>query len=251
MMEGMRRFRTVLSVAVALAAAVGAAGCGKDAATQAAPAPTTAAVPTTVAPEPQDPGSLVAILKGPATLYAERNGAVLSEMEPTTQFGTFRALLVRKEKGDWLQVQLPTRPNGSRAWIERDAAVLQRVHTAIDVNLTTRTLTLTERGDEVLTTPVVIGTSVNPTPQGLAYITDVIPTNNDRGAYGPFAMALSTHSETLTEFAGGDGQVAIHGTNRPDLMGQAASHGCIRVPNLVAIAIAKTVSLGTPVDIHV
>ena len=53
----------------------------------------------------------------------------------------------------------------------------------------------------------------------------------------------------LTEFAGGDGQVGVHGTNDPASIGEAVSHGCIRVPNDVASVLDERLPLGTPVRI--
>jgi len=53
----------------------------------------------------------------------------------------------------------------------------------------------------------------------------------------------------LDQFAGGDGQIGIHGPNEPDLIGQSVSHGCVRVPDEVIEALAGSVPLGTPVTI--
>ena len=53
----------------------------------------------------------------------------------------------------------------------------------------------------------------------------------------------------LYEFAGGPGRLALHGTNRPDQVGQDISNGCVRVPNDVILQIADRVPLGTPVEI--
>ena len=52
----------------------------------------------------------------------------------------------------------------------------------------------------------------------------------------------------LTEFGGGDGQIAIHGTNNPGDIGQDVSHGCVRIEN-AAIERLSTLPLGTPVVI--
>jgi lipoprotein-anchoring transpeptidase ErfK/SrfK len=54
----------------------------------------------------------------------------------------------------------------------------------------------------------------------------------------------------LTSFAGGDGQVAIHGTNQPGLIGSEVSHGCVRVDNTTITKLARMIPLGTPVRIH-
>jgi lipoprotein-anchoring transpeptidase ErfK/SrfK len=252
----MRRLSLVVAaVSVSCLSAVGLSACGGDA-KAAAPVtttPTTATTTTTTTPKkPATPGAEIAVAKGDLTIYTDTAGTVHETLPAKTPFGTPRTLLVRATApgGHWLDVELPQRPNGSRAWVKRSDVVVAHVDYSVDVDLTTRTL-VAKHGDTVLvTTPVVIGTPQNPTPVGLAYITDVIPTGNPYGAYGPYALALSAHSDTLTEFAGGDGQVAIHGTNAPSLVGQARSHGCVRVPNLAAIALAKALPVGTPVTIH-
>ena len=49
--------------------------------------------------------------------------------------------------------------------------------------------------------------------------------------YGPYAMGTSAFSNTYYSFDGGPGQVGIHGTNQPWVIGSYASHGCVRLPN--------------------
>ena len=49
---------------------------------------------------------------------------------------------------------------------------------------------------------------------------------------------------------GGDGQIGIHGTNQPASIGNAVSHGCVRVPNEIITQLAHNLPLGTPVTIH-
>jgi lipoprotein-anchoring transpeptidase ErfK/SrfK len=102
----------------------------------------------------------------------------------------------------------------------------------------------------VIDTPVAIGSQENPTPAGDFYVTDVIDTANAGGAYGPYALGLSAHSETLSEFAGGDGEIGLHGTNQPASIGNAVSHGCVRVPNDVVVRLVGMLALGSPVTIR-
>ena len=45
-------------------------------------------------------------------------------------------------------------------------------------------------------------------------------------------------------------QIAIHGTNKPELLGQAVSHGCIRLTNEDARRLYYEVEVGTPVIIY-
>jgi lipoprotein-anchoring transpeptidase ErfK/SrfK len=184
-----------------------------------------------------------------AVFAAAGDGEPAMVLQPATGFGSPRALLVVAEAGDWLEVALPVRPNGTTGWIRRADVELRTIDESIVVDLTARTLTLFDAGAEVLTTPVAIGANGNPTPTGRFYVVDKLDTRDPTGPYGRFAFGLSAFSDVLTEFAGGDGQVGVHGTNDPSSIGQAVSHGCIRVPNEVAAQLSATVNLGTPVTI--
>jgi lipoprotein-anchoring transpeptidase ErfK/SrfK len=96
----------------------------------------------------------------------------------------------------------------------------------------------------------VIGAPRTPTPLGTFFITDPVDLkSNPNGAYGAYALGLSGYSEVLFEFAGGPGQIAVHGTNNPSQVGQDISNGCIRVPNDIILQIADQAPLGTPVII--
>ena len=50
-------------------------------------------------------------------------------------------------------------------------------------------------------------------------------TTNPTGDYGPGAVGISAFSPVLVNWPQG-GPIAIHGTNAPDMMGFAVSHGC-------------------------
>jgi hypothetical protein len=195
----------------------------------------------------------------PLDVYAAPGDAAPSLTLPAaTGFGSPRALLVVDDPpadtadptdAGWVPVLLPTRPNGGTGWVRRDQVELRTVDEAVTIDLAARTLTLSAGDEVVLTTPVAVGTGQNPTPTGAFYVVDKLDTGNAAGAYGPFAFGLSAHSDTLSEFGGGNGQVGIHGTDDPSSIGRAASHGCIRVPNEVAVRLAATLDLGTPVTI--
>jgi lipoprotein-anchoring transpeptidase ErfK/SrfK len=53
----------------------------------------------------------------------------------------------------------------------------------------------------------------------------------------------------LQTFDGGPGQIAIHGTNHPELIGKFVSNGCVRLNNDDITALQSLVSTGTPVQI--
>lgn len=45
-------------------------------------------------------------------------------------------------------------------------------------------------------------------------------------------------------------EIAVHGTNHPELLGQSVSHGCIRMTNEAARRLYHEVEVGTPVIIY-
>ncbi len=151
---------------------------------------------------------------------------------------------------DWIQVLLPTRPNGTTAWVPVASVAITKTDLQIFVDLSARLLTVKKASSEVLASKIAIGDTVNPTPVGATYLTELIDNNEPAGPYGPYAFGLALHSDTLSEFGGGDGQVGIHGTNQPKLIGQAVSHGCVRLTNgEVEKLVGLSLPLGAPVFI--
>jgi L,D-transpeptidase catalytic domain len=171
------------------------------------------------------------------------------QLAGTSDFGFRRAFLVLEEKGEFLEVLLPERPNGSTGWVRGADVAVEQVDHEIIIDLAARTLRWSERGSVVLDTQIAVGSQQYPTPTGRFFVTDLLDTGEGSGSYGPYAMGLSAHSDVLTEFGGGDGQVGIHGTNDPSSIGRAVSHGCVRVPNDVITRLATTVRIGTVVTI--
>ena len=53
----------------------------------------------------------------------------------------------------------------------------------------------------------------------------------------------------LAVVLGGIGQIAMHGTNHPNLLGQAISNGCVRMDNTVITQMADLAPAGTPVEV--
>jgi lipoprotein-anchoring transpeptidase ErfK/SrfK len=193
---------------------------------------------------------LTARTSQPLPIYAARGDASpVGVLQGTTEFGTIRVVLVLKQKGQWLKVRLPDRPNGSVGWIRESDVELRSVTDAVDIDLEARTLRWTRDGELVLETPIAVGASDTPTPRGRFYVTDLLDTP-DGGSYGPFAAGVAAHSDELSEFGNGDGQIGVHGTSDPTSIGQAVSHGCVRVPNEVIAQLATTLPLGTPVTIR-
>lgn len=166
-----------------------------------------------------------------------------------TVFGVLGRVLDRDCELRWYRVQLPMKPNGIVGYVSPADVELVPVRTRILVELGARRVTVFEGGREVLRTPAAIGTAHTPTPTGHYYVDQRLRTRNAGGPFGPGAIGISAFSEVLTGWAQG-GPVALHGTNRPDLIGEAVSNGCIRLPNDVVERLFATVLPGTPVVVR-
>ena len=164
--------------------------------------------------------------------------------------GTPRVVLVRAERGDWVRVYLPTRPNGHEGWVRARAVRLLRNPYRLVVRLHAHRIILWKRQRVVLSARTVVGASSTPTPLGMYYIVELLRPPDPNGSYGPYSFGISAHSNVLKRFAGGDGRVGIHGTNEPGLIGQSVSHGCVRVRNETIRRLARVLPLGTPVLIR-
>lgn len=166
-----------------------------------------------------------------------------------TYFGNPLAMMVvRGNEGDeWAQVQIPTRPI-TTGWVNTEDFEWSRSDYYVQVNIGNNTVTVW-RGDELIvdSTAVVTGDSGRTTPLASTYIDEIMP--GPSGAYGPWLLSLGVFSDAINTFGGGLPKVALHGTNRPDLLGQYASNGCIRLPNDVITMLAAEVPVGTRVDI--
>lgn len=158
-----------------------------------------------------------------------------------------RFMLVGRRKG-WVRVQLPSRPNGSTAWLRRGDVVLTTTPYRLIIDRRRHRLSVINRNRLTLRVPIAVGTSLTPTPRGRYYVTDLIRSRDP--FYGPYALGLSAHSPVLTSYAGGNGQLGIHGTNEPWSIGKDVSHGCIRVRNRFIRRLARAVPIGTPVEIR-
>jgi L,D-transpeptidase ErfK/SrfK len=107
----------------------------------------------------------------------------------------------------------------------------------ITVDLSKRELILKE-GEQILKTyPVAVGKPSTPTPVGNWRI--IQKTVNPGGAFGARWMRLNISW----------GGYGIHGTNDPESIGKAVSHGCVRMYNEDVIELYDIVPLGTEVNI--
>lgn len=165
---------------------------------------------------------------------------------------------VVERQGDWVQVQVPVRPNGTTGWVRLADVELTTTTRSIVVSLSQRTLRVVDGAQVLMDLPTAVGRAATPTPTGTFTVTDLVPSTDPAGPYGPIALALDGHSEALDAFPSdnaGDAPdavapvLAIHGTNRPASIGQATSNGCPRLLNDQILELARLAPAGTPVHI--
>lgn len=213
-----------------------------------APAPV-----TTTTESPLPPPALIATLSAPTPYSAAPGGAPVGTLPADNPFGAPEVVAVTEttDQGfdEWLHVELPVRPNGSTAWIRAAGVSLTQTSYRVAVSLAAHTLTVTDAGQPVLTTPVAVGTPTTPTPADQTYLWELIRPDDPNGPYGPYIFGLAEYSDTYSVFNGGDAQIGIHGQDEPWSIGKAASHGCVRLPNDVISKLAGMLPLGTPVTI--
>lgn len=150
----------------------------------------------------------------------------------------------------WLKVMLPGRPNGRTGWISAGATHELDTGWHIYVSLSDRRLSIYLHGRMWRTFSADIGNASTPTPTGNFFVQEtVIMPAADAG--GPFALALSARSTVLQQFNGGPGQIAIHGLNFiGGPLGQALSHGCVRLATPAITWLANRIGPGVPVSIE-
>lgn len=217
-----------------------------------APVAQPAGVPDTIV-KPKKPGKLAVYASPDASAQPSQqlDNPWLYNNEPNAKVP--RVLAVKTKQDGWYEVWLPQRPNGSSGWVKAEDVTSEPMASRIEVRLGEFNLKAYKGDQVVLDTKIAVGSSDNPTPGGVYYTTVLIQPPNPKGDYGPYAWGLSGYSETLDSFNGGDGQLGIHGTNKPQLLGTQVSHGCIRLSNeditKLVTQVYKDQPLGIPVQV--
>ncbi len=219
-------------------------------------APATAAPATTIKLPPgvslvaEATGSQVAIYDDPSAPAPSKtlpNPWLLND-EPDKQIP--QVFLVEQQRSDgWLHVLLPERPNGSAGWIRQTDVKLTPNPFHMQVNLVEHKITVFQGTNTLYDGPVATGAPATPTPPGTYYTRVLLQSPDPTQVYGPYAYGLSAHSDVLTEYNGGDAEVGVHGNNDASVLGKSVTHGCVRMDNDEITKLAKTLPLGTPVEI--
>jgi lipoprotein-anchoring transpeptidase ErfK/SrfK len=157
--------------------------------------------------------------------------------------------LVMQRQGDWIEMQISRRPNEATAWVHASEVRLRTTPYRIRVESSAHRLTAYNGNAVVLEAPVAVGTGGTPTPTGTFFVDGLATNLNPSGPYGPAQVSVAAFSEVHKQFAGGIGQIAIHGTNAPGSVGRSVSNGCVRMNNADILRLIDLVPTGTPVEI--
>jgi len=259
------RFREIVILAVGLALVLGAAFSSYAVVrARAAGAPGSqvlapVAMPTPAAsgapPAPQYERWTVGIARRPITVRRRpADTAPLLTRLPLQTPAEYPTVVlvdqVREVDGvPWYKVWLAVAPNESRGWVRDGQMAFYTTTSRIVIDLSRRELMVYRRGELMRTFPVAVGRPGLETPTGHFYITQKLRPPDPSGVYGVLQLGTSATQPKLNGWPDG-GLVAIHGTNEPGLIGQAISHGCVRMTNAAVQAVSRLVPAGSPVIIE-
>jgi lipoprotein-anchoring transpeptidase ErfK/SrfK len=203
---------------------------------------------TRTAPNLYVTGSDVATPRASALLLHASPGSerILARVRPRTEFGSRTRLAVVGESGDWLAVISSQLGNRVRGFVPRSDVRLTHVPFSVELDLSTRRLTLWRNGVGLRQIDVAIGAPSTPTPQGRFAVTDKL-SNFWPSLYGCCAIALSARqTHPASGWSGGD-RIAIHAG---DGIGGAVSNGCLRAVTADMRFLMRVLPLGTQVIVH-
>ena len=184
-------------------------------------------------------------------MHVHAGGRLLFRVLPKTIYGRRLILSVTHRRGAWAAVTTFLVPNGRRAWVrvDRRTFAVRRTRWRLEADLSDRTLTVLHGAEPVRTLRVAIGTRATPTPTGTYAVTDKLDGRRFGRSYGCCILALSGHQPKV-RVGPIDGRLAIHGTDRPDLVGARASQGCLRARDRDVRWLMRTVPVGTQLTIR-
>ena len=191
-------------------------------------------------------------------VYDAPNGTRLAFPDGDLWSYTFRrnrlvARVLQGTPGDeWVQVELPVRPNGARGWVRAEHFNWSTVSHHVLIDVSDRSVALYEGDTLITSTGAIVGKPATPTPALSGFLVEKLPNHSQENGsvvLGDWILMLSFFSEALNSFGGGLPRIALHGTHIPERIGEALSNGCIRIPNNIIETIARQAPLGTVVNV--
>jgi lipoprotein-anchoring transpeptidase ErfK/SrfK len=200
------------------------------------------------APSLYTAGSDVAVPRPGVLLLHDAPGSerVLARVRPRTAFGSPPRLAVVGESGDWLAVISAKLGNRVRGFVLRSNVRLVHVPFSVEVDQSSRRLTVWRNGIGLRRIHVAVGASSTPTPQGRFAITDKL-SNFWPSVYGCCTIVLSGRQTRPTPGWSGGDRLAIHAG---DGSGTAVSNGCLRATTADMRFLMRVLPLGTQVVVH-
>jgi lipoprotein-anchoring transpeptidase ErfK/SrfK len=182
-------------------------------------------------------------------------GATLQRVGRQAQYwGGPNVLLVLDAKRvgdvDYVKVLLKRMPAGLAGWVPAEDVELARTTRRVVVDLSSRTVTIRDRGKALVRARAVIGAPSTPTPAGL-FAVDA-PVDQPASAHlGRRILAIAAYSRALARYQGGIPQTAFHAYEQLGApLGTADSHGCVRVARTTLDKLLELAPRGTPVLIR-
>lgn len=157
--------------------------------------------------------------------------------------------LVEQQVGNWVEVHLPSGPDGRKGWVDRDHVALSRHRFRIEVSRAEHELTLYIGQVVALTTPVALGPDA-PAEGEERFIKELVQQPPATGTYRTYAYGLSGSDHDRDDFTAGSGVVAIHGAADPAALGGDVPTGAVGIAGDVLTRLVDTIGLplGTPVE---
>jgi hypothetical protein len=211
---------------------------------------TTTPSTTTTAPPTEVPASTnLASPEGEIPAYDAPGGREIDKVG--LWYGYRMTMPILEDKGAWLRIRMPERPNGLTAWVRSAQVTRSTSPWRMVVDLSDTRVAVYKDGRPAWSAPVGIGEDDTRTPTG-SYFVAVIEKPGPPG-YGPIVVDLNAHSEDIESWQGaGDAIIAFHGPFGAEPViragGGKVSNGCLRMLPDDQLKL-DGITLGTPVDI--
>lgn len=195
---------------------------------------------------PAGSGALVAVVQREARAFDAPGGRSIGVIGTRTGYGSPQVLWVADLRPGWLGTISTLAGNGRLAWIPQRGVALFRNPWQIRVSIGARRLQVLHDGQPVASYEVAVGRPDAPTPTGRFAVTDKLATGDPGGPYGCCILALSALAPHAIQGWSGGLRVAIHSTPATGSIGQAVSHGCVRLTEAAGRWLMDRVPLATP-----
>lgn len=156
---------------------------------------------------------------------------------------------------------LPDDAGAAREDQSQPGATASPITTSIQIDTTTNMLSVFDADKLVAAYPVTIGSAQTASPIGDWKVKGIAKLPRFR-----YDKAMLEHGKRSGDFhmlppgpnspvgvmwiALNKKGIGLHGTNEPDTIGHAASHGCVRLANWDVVRLAQKIKAGVPVGIH-